>query len=385
VGENGATMQNPIRITHLILRLGTGGAEKSLYRLLRHNAPELEHQVICLGPPSSIGDDIADLGVPIVSFNYRKSGPLALWRAWRWLKNQPPDVLQGWMYIGNLLAVLLAKGLPAAVKVAWNIRHTITDFGREKYTTRWAVKAVGWFKLAPDLVIFNAYAGLESHRQFGFSSFPHVVIPNGIDLQEFKPAEHHRQQVRQQYELGTTPWVGLVSRFHPHKGVREYLQAARQLIDAGVNAGFMLAGEGMTEDNPALAAMMHECGVGRNEVKLIGPINNMAEFLPALDLLVMPSYWEGTPNILLEAMACGVATVATNVGDVARLLADPARLVEPGNATDLAAKIKQTLLIDEDTEQRVQHEREHVLSNYQLQRCMDAYCETYKNLAVLNR
>ena len=374
-------MQPPIKVTHLILRLDTGGAEKSLYRLVRHSPATLEHRVICLGPRSSIGDDIQNLGVSISWFNYRSLGPVALWRAWRELKVNPPDVLQGWMYFGNLLVSLLALLLPGGgTKVAWNIRASLEDLSKENAPTRWAIKLAAWRALLPELVIYNSYAGVESHARFGFNRRHYVVIPNGIDTTEFKPDAAARARVRARYGVADAVWVGMISRYHASKRVDLFLKAVRRVLDQSVAARFVLAGPGMDSANVALLEMIQGCGLTEADLTLAGPITDTAEFLPALDLLVIASDREGTPNVLLEAMACGVSVVATRVGDVPKILTDETHLAHPGDVDDLAAKLLNVLGSLPASESQLAAQRQFVQQNYADRGCMAAYAEHYQSL-----
>ena len=368
------------RITHLIVRLDTGGAEKSLFRLVRGTAAQLTHHVICFGPESKIGADILALGAQVTWLDYRKLGPLTFWRAWRLLRADPPDVVQGWMYFGNLIASVLVKGLPDSVKLAWNIRQSPADFSLEKRRTRLAIALARW--VLPDLVIYNSIAGQQAHQRFGYNRRANTVIANGVDLLEFKPAPSARAKWRDELGVGDARWVGLVCRFHPLKGVAQFLKAVSMLFsDATVNIRFVLAGPGMDEHNPALMALLDNNGIDRSKLDLLGSIDDPARFLPALDLVVLASVREGTPNILLEAMACGVNTVATRVGDVDRILLDPARVVCPGDESDLAFKIRQALDAPADAQRdRVQTEREFLLSNYSTEQCMTAYVNIYQEM-----
>ena len=377
------------RITHIIVRLSTGGAEKSLYRLLRHTRDEFLHEVICFGQPTTIGQDIEALGIKVHWLNERRAGPLVLWQAWRMLRANPPHILQGWMYYGNLLASLLGRCLSASTRVAWNIRQAPADFRREKARTRWAMAWARAPWLAPDLVIYNSHAGQRVHLALGYNKYPHTVIANGIDLDEFAPDAKVREQVRAAWGIGAERWVAMVCRYHPLKGVGQYLAAVRCLLDAGCRARFALAGSGMRADNAELAGLMQQHGLDETEIALLGEIASPADFLPALDVLVQASWREGTPNILLEAMACGVLTIATRVGDSERIISDAARLVSPGDSQALAAAIAAALAAaPADAEcgggarqqDRVDTERAFLRAHYETGLCMQAYRHAYEKL-----
>ena len=127
-------MAASISITHLIVRLDTGGAEKSLFRLIRATGEQLDHRVICLGPDSQIAADIARLGVDVACLDYPRAGPLALWRALRLLRRQPPQVLQGWVEPAGPMTFLLVarmlrdKGIVQFAEAAALVRHRYPDW-----------------------------------------------------------------------------------------------------------------------------------------------------------------------------------------------------------------------------------------------------------------
>jgi glycosyltransferase involved in cell wall biosynthesis len=209
------------------------------------------------------------------------------------------------------------------------------------------------------------------------------VIANGIDTDEFKPAPVARAHWRDLHGVVDESVIGLVGRFHPVKGVAEYLQAMCLLRDADDRPmRFLLAGPDMVCGNTALMNLVAQYQIEPQQIELLGPLGDVSQFLPALDLLVLASLREGTPNILLEAMACGVKTVATGVGDVERILDVPARVACPGDAADLASKIGQALTSRDDAaeQKRASTEREFVQRYYSTGQCMTAYLNTYQEI-----
>jgi len=380
-------MSTTHRITHLIVRLDTGGAETSLLRLITGTQGKLAHQVICFGPPTALGQKIENLGVRVSWLDYRRSGPWVLWQAFKLLRRQPPDILQGWMYYGNVLASFLAwclprtaaaETVPARVKVAWNVRNAIVEPGNDSWMIRSAIACSRWCH--PDLVIYNSFAGQQAHQGMSLRG-RQVVVPNGIDLTEFVPDTKIRDEVRSKHHRSFDTWVGVIARWHKGKGIREYLEAVKLLRQKDAPARFFLAGNGLTLDNPEFAVLLKDVGLAPCDLDLLGPIANVARFLPAVDLLVLPSLREGTPNILLEAMACGVNTVATIVGDAARIVQSPARQVIPGDVQDLAAKISASMVeSDQSREARIKQERDFLASNYNAPICMQAYSDHYDDL-----
>ena len=376
-------------IVHLIVRLELGGAERSLLRLIEATRSELHHRVICLGTPTPLGREIEALGVVVQWLDYR-AGPQVLWRLRAALRQYPVDVLQGWMYWGNLLASLSARSLRLEVPVAWNVRSSMQDLAGEGLKLRWLVKSGAWFR--PDLIIYNAYAGQASHRVLGYHADDEVVIANGIDFGAFTPMPQTRARVREQFGIQPQEtWVGVLGRLHPSKGIGVYLATVRLLQNRYQEqaqtqterkaARFFLAGPGFTAGNAVLRGMLTEAGLEIAALDLVGPVDDVPAFLSAVDVLVAPSLREGTPNVLLEAVACGVFTIATDVGDVGRIITDPQRLARPGDEHDLAAKISRVLEPGcSPALETTDAERDRLMQHYSMAQCRTAYLNVYDRL-----
>jgi len=163
-----------------------------------------------------------------------------------------------------------------------------------------------------------------------------VVIPNGFDCQLFSPDENARQQVRT--ELGIADdqvLVGLVARFHPNKDHEMFFRAAAKVVQAHPNIRFALLGADKTSEDPGLQKLVADYNL-QSYVLLLQERSDMARFTNALDVSCSSSWSEGFPNVIGEAMACGVPCLATDVGDSAYLVADTGIIVPSRNADAFA-------------------------------------------------
>ncbi|WKN48956.1 glycosyltransferase [Nocardioides sp. Arc9.136] len=164
------------------------------------------------------------------------------------------------------------------------------------------------------------------------------VVPNGVDLQRFRPSACERRDVRR--ELGidpAAPVVLLSARFDPMKDVPLFLRAAAAFARRRPDAHVVLCGAGMSAANPELAGLVSATLRGwsgaQDRVHLLGIRADMPRLHNAADVVALTSaYGEAAPLSLLEAMASGTVPVTTDVGDAAAMVGD-ARLVtgrEPG-------------------------------------------------------
>jgi glycosyltransferase involved in cell wall biosynthesis len=371
-------------VVHVITGLQVGGAEMMLLKLLgAMDRSTFDPVVISLIPGGECRTLIEAEGIPVHDLSMKKGlpSPAGILALRRLAGKLEPDVIQGWMYHGNLAGALLSRFAPGKPRLIWNIRHSVADIGREKPTTRLVIRLGGLSSRSPCRIIFNSGMSLEQHTGLGYPREKGLMIPNGFDLDMFHPSPEARAALRK--ELGLSPetlLVGVAARRHPMKGHEEFLKAAALLNAGGRDIRFVLVGRGVTSGDPVLRDLS-----GRPElvglVFLLGQRENMPFFLAGLDLLCVPSlYGEGFPNVLGEAMACGVPCVATNVGESGEIVGETGRIVQPGEQDALADAMGQ--MLDMDPEARMDLGvkcRGRILENYSLENIAERYAELYRS------
>jgi len=373
----------PTKILHLITDLNTGGAEISLYRLLAHmDRDRFESQVVSLVPVGQVGEKIRDLGIPVRSLDLKAGRPTlyALFRLTGWLCRERPSILQTWLYHADLLGILAAKA-GGVRRVAWNIRNSEMDFSRYRQLSKIVVGACARLSGWPQVVISNSQAGQEFHARLGYHPRRWAIIPNGIDLQVFHPDPQTRLDVRKELEVDPGAiLIGQVARYDPMKGQIIFLKAAGQLTRAGVDAHFVMVGQGVSYENPTLAEVIRDEALD-GRVLLLGLREDMARIYAALDILTSPSSGEGFPNVIAEAMACGVTCVATDVGDSALLVGETGRIVPPGAPAALAAAWQELISAGRLKRRELgEAARRRVAERFSLEKTIAAYQDLYDEL-----
>jgi glycosyltransferase involved in cell wall biosynthesis len=231
--------------------------------------------------------------------------------------------------------------------VVWAVRHD--GFARDKALTRATRRMCALLsRFIPERIVFNSEAALRSHARAGYAANKLLVIPNGFDVARFRPDSDARAAVRHELGLGAdTPVVGLVARFHPDKDHATFATAARAVLRDRPDVRFVLCGAGVTPSNAALAALFAKDGV-KDAMHLLGERPDVERVLAAVDVACLSSRTESFPNVLGEAMACGVPCVATDCGDVRNLLDGVGSVVPTGAPGVLAASIVATLGLGRD-------------------------------------
>ena len=192
------------------------------------------------------------------------------------------------------------------------------------------------------LVISNSEAGYVGRKARRFQSIKHLVIYNGFDTDNFRPDLGARMRVRSEWTIQHERLIGIVARFYPSKGHRIFLEAAALLCKEWKDVRLVVVGDGPLKTE--LESFARALGLTESLI-WAGPRGDMPAVYNALDILCSSSiHGEGFPNVIGEAMACGVPCVVTDVGDSAKIVGDQGIVVPPGDARMLANGLEKMLL-----------------------------------------
>jgi glycosyltransferase involved in cell wall biosynthesis len=368
-------------IAHVITGLDTGGAEAMLLRLLAAtDGSRWQQGVVSLRDRGPIGQRIQQLGVSVGVIGIRGSVPTpgALWRLRRELRQLAPSLIQGWMYHGNLASlvgrILSGRRLP----VLWNIRYAPSDLSMEKRTTATVIRLGALLSSRATRIIYNSRTGARRHAELGYATGSSVIIPNGFDTDAFAPSASARAALRRRLGVSeATLLVGRIGRNDPVKDHAGFLEAAALLLRERPGIRFVMAGQGVDDRNAELTRTLKGLGLG-DSVSLLGEVTAINEVTAALDIACSSSYLEAFPNILGEAMACGVPCVATDVGDSAWIVGDAGRVVPARDPGALATACRALIDIGEEGRRHLGAQaRARVLQEFSLSRASAAYEAVY--------
>jgi glycosyltransferase involved in cell wall biosynthesis len=189
------------------------------------------------------------------------------------------------------------------------------------------------------LIVYNSVTAADQHERLGFPAEKRVVIPNGFNLNRFRPDLSSRIELREKLGIQEDQLLlGLIGRTHPMKNHLGWLQAFREIRAKHGTVHCVIVGTGVAEENGSIQSAVHSAGLER-AVTLLPPTTMPEKLYPALDLLVMPSLWgEGFPNVVGEAMACAVPALVTDVGDSAAVVGDTGFVALDGSPAELTRR-----------------------------------------------
>jgi len=362
-------------VLHIITGLSDGGAEAALHRLCTHNVKD-RHHVISLMDAGKYGPLLLDQGVAVTCLNMPKGRVTmsGLWRLYRLVGEQKPDVVQTWMYHADLLGGL-AAWLAGHRNVVWGIHHTTLIPGRSRRSTIAVARLCAWIsRLVPHRILCCAEEAIKVHTALGYDANRMVFVPNGYDLTAFRPDAPSGSSVRSELELGSGPIIGFVARYDFLKDHENLFQALSLLKAADLRPTCLLVGTGLEQGNAALAKRIGHFGLS-DQIRLLGRRSDVPRVMNALDLHVMSSVSEAFPNVLAEAMACGTPCVSTDVGDAAAIVGDTGWIVPPrapqalANAIALALKARERA----DWGERKAKARHHIETRFSIAQMVENY------------
>ncbi|WP_417837025.1 glycosyltransferase [Thalassospira tepidiphila] len=370
---------------HIINELDAGGAERVLTRIACHNArdggPDAPRQiVVSLMDEGVYGADLRDADVELHCLGM-KSGvrdlPGAIMRLTRLMRQIKPDAIMSWLYHSDFIATLAAILSGCGTKrLAWNIRCAEMNLAQYGRSTRIVLALLAKMSGFPAVIAANSHAGQQHHIKCGYHPKKWAYLPNGFDTDEWHPDPDAKNQLCK--ELGIDPakhLIGMVARKDLAKDHSTLFEAIRQVRNKGYDAHLVLVGQNTEELAFADELVSH--------VSALGLRRDVAQLVPAFDIAVLAStFGEGFPNVVGEAMACGVPAIGNDVGDVADIIAETGKTVPKRSPEKLAAAIEE--LITEDVESRTHRKiaaRKRIIEHYGLEAMNARYLALWDGLA----
>ena len=334
-----------MRIAFLTRSLNYGGAERQLIALakgLRERGHFVTVAVFYAGGPLEKELRGAQVRVSVLDKQGRWNVFSFLWRLIKFVHLEKPNVIHSYLCVPNILTAFLSLLFPR-VRIAWGVRASKVELDKYDWLARFTYRMECFLSGAPDLIIVNSYAGLDYAAAHGFPINKMVVVHNGIDTEHFSPDQQTRRNVRAEWNVGENEkLIGLVARLDPMKDHATFLTAAALLAMERDDVRFVCVGRGSNDYQHVLVELGKELRVA-DAVIWAGARGDMPAVYNAMDVVVSSSCGEGFPNVIGEAMACGVQCVVTDVGDSARIVGEIGEVVPSKDSEALKVAIERSI------------------------------------------
>ena len=361
------------RVAHLITGLERGGAERFLYNLVSNGLKgQFNNSVISLMTEGYYGKLLKKKQIPIFSLNMDRgqinfSGVKKLREI---LIDQNPDIIQGWMYHGNLAALLGYVMINREVKLSWAIRLSLEIYSRMKLTTRLAIKLGSYLSRIPDLIIYNSSRSLKQHRAIGYNKENDFTIPNGFDVKVWKPNKKVGLNLRDKLGISNTAKVvGYVGRGDDQKDIPTLFKAFDKVSKKHPNVILLTIGRNLKKYK-----------TNNKNIIFLGQQSNVHDLMKMFDLLCLSSKAEGFPNVIGEAMSTGIPCITTDVGDSKEIVGDTGWVSPPNDPISLAKCLNSAL--KKSKRQLNEHgkiSRKKIVNNFSIDRVKNQYISLYNS------
>ncbi|MFN0023050.1 MAG: glycosyltransferase [Parvularculaceae bacterium] len=367
-------------VLHVTTGLNVGGAEIMLMRFLAHqDAGRFKPSVVSLMTPGPIAAHIERRGIPVTSMDMApgKLYPANLIGLRSAIRATVPQLYHGWMYHGNLVASLasMANGKPAPV--IWSIHHSLHDIENEKPLTATVIKTLARMSRHAFAISYCSRIAADHHERYGFDTRRRVVIPNGVDCDEFSPGASARARLRALIDIPDARLIiGNFARFHPMKDQVRLVEATAQLAGRGVDVQALFIGDG--HENNVLSRRAHDLGIG-DRVSILGVRTDIKDIAPGLDAFAMTSSWgESFSLAAAEAMACGVPAIVTDIGDCAWVVGDASLVARPNDTESVAAALERLLRLTPEERRAIGlNARARMLEHFSMREYVRRHTELY--------
>lgn len=366
-----------LRIALTITELHPGGAEKCFVHLaldLKQQGHEVAVWQLWPAPPPDKKQLVTLLdkaGIPWHSGKAQSALGFALCVNWlrKELKAFQPDVVQSFLFHANLATSFAARGLSPVIGGV-----------RVRQPERWRWRLQKWASRNMERLVCVSQQVLEHCRDNeGIPAEKLLVIPNGFPMDQTPFPDGDWQAFDVPAKARVILFVG---RLHAQKGILEFTKAAEDLLARLPNHHFVLIGSGPQEDEVRriITQSSHQ-----SRMHLLGFREDALRWISAADILVLPAKYEGMPNVVLEAMACGTAVATFNVDGVSELLGESGTLhqhqvASAGDYEDLSNKIVALANSSTLRETCGIQNQQRIQNHFDLKKQLAKYRELYLNV-----
>lgn len=370
---------SPIRVAFVVHVMQVAGAEMLVAATIRRLGPRIEPAVFCLDDLGTIGNKLAESGVPIISFGRRPGLDLGVvWCVAREIRLRRIEVVHAHQYGPFFYGALGARLSTRRPRVI------LTEHGRHYPDVvsplRRATNRLVLNRLADAVNAVCGFSARALARNEGFADRRIDVIENGIELARYRP-DVDRAALRNRLGFDASRcYIVAVARFHPVKDHRTLLRAFQVVAGVRADVDLILAGDGPLRGE--LESLARELGIA-GRTKFLGVRTDVPDLLAAADVFTLTSVSEAASLTLLEAMAAGTPVVTTAVGGSPEIVVhDEHGLLVPRGDAPATAEALLRVLQDPALAARLgAAARQRVEERYRIETTVARYGALYERLA----
>ncbi len=358
-----------LNVLHLLISFKTGGLERFVLDLIDSNNNKFNQSVVCL---EHAGELAGQCKVEVISLNMPRGLHVGVaWDLAKIVREKKIDIIQTHNEKAQLYGCL--AGLLTKVPVV-HTKHGKNNLDWWSIT-RNNIEA----RLCRKIVAVSRDAALECVRDEKIPSDKVLTILNGIDTERYFPGDNKYEFKKGLGFSEETLAIGIVARLAQVKDHETLLKACKILFESDQSLKLLVVGDGQLRGS--LEQLAQSLGISK-QVIFTGMREDIPDLMRAMDIFVLSSVSEGISLTLLEAMACCLPVVATEVGGNPEVLVDGVTgFLVPSQQPELLASKVHTLIIDPELRKQMgEAGRQRVLDCFSLSTTAEKYRDMYFNL-----
>ncbi len=360
------------------------GTEKQLLAIIRLlDRSRFQPHLVCLRSSDWLRETDDGCPVEILNFGSLLSTEFFTCRKHfvRFCRDNKIDIVQTFFRDGNLAGTLWAQKAHVPVIIA-----SRRNIGGGYWHNRREIAILRYLRRYVSQYIANSEAAAnETHMVEKVDRDRISVIGNGLDVDDFSPpTPEQKKRIKEAYGFSEDNMViGAVANLRPVKNLEFLIRAADLIIESYPEARFVVLGEGHFRHE--LEDLIHTLGLG-DKFRLPGSTNNVARDLAGLDIAVLCSHRESLSNSLMEYMAMGLPTVASDVGGNRELISDDKiGFIYPPDDTTTFVRYVSTLLEKPNLREQVgRAAREYAANRFSYRTMIEQHEKLYASLVPMN-
>lgn len=368
-------MEMSIRILHIRDSSGLYGAERVILNLFASATKEddMNNVLLSISPLEERNlflKEVKKNGGTIIDFPIQNPINIsAIFKMRKIIQNFNPDVIHSHDFKSNFYAILATLGTKTPKVVT---AHGATKDSLKKRFYLFLDKNVFYRYFTKIFAVsYELYQDIK--KKYGPEKV--MYIPNGIDSSTFQNIYEKKMKINNEKKI----IIGVIGRLFADKGHYIFLKAFEKIVEECPNVEAWIVGDGPLYTD--LKKKIHQLRLEKQAI-LKGYIENMSRVYESLDILVMPSFREGLPYTLLESVMAGVPVIATNVGDIPRIITHnySGFLVPPGDVSVLSKYLKKMIEMPQKRKEFARNARENVVMNLNSKKMAEGIFAIYKSL-----
>lgn len=356
-------MKRKIKILYVIGRLEIGGVETQLLNLVKHiDKNKFEIIVCCLSEKTKLLNEFEKHCKVIIMKKILPIDITRIPRIIKIIKKNGIDIVHNDVFPANFYGTIAGKLSKKPTIISY--KQTLKN-----YPLHARIRDNMLSKLADRTITISDSAKQMLIKKALFNKDKIVIIKEGINLSNYKIKN-----------IKTLKVIGTACRLVKQKNHALFLESAKLVLEKHPKIKFLIAGEGNLKEK--LLEQAKALKIEKN-VFFLGEIRNMPQFYSKIDLFALTSSWEGTPIVIMEAIASGLPVLATNVGGVNEIINDKVGgfLVEPENPDKFAQKLVYLIENPKIAKKTAKHALKKIKDNFDIKRKVIEMQNLYEELS----